>query len=219
MTDGRYVYMRACATPDNQPLAEYTLMPTNMRGRFPVEALGQAELVPAFSFTKGVPVLKVPSLAPTNPAAFGTLLFDLQNDPEQEHPLHDAALELRMAELLVALMRQGDAPADQYLRLGLPQSGPVGTEHLLIGVSSPAGAGAVAPGEFDGTAIARFTVRELLAEEQTRGVLRDVLGPVVDGPLPAEAYGMTLVQIATVTVGMVPPEALRVISDRLDFLD
>ncbi|MCL2001264.1 MAG: sulfatase, partial [Planctomycetes bacterium] len=29
-TDGRYVYMRAPATPDNQPLNSYTLMPTHM---------------------------------------------------------------------------------------------------------------------------------------------------------------------------------------------
>src|SRR5690625_2379924 len=41
VTDGRYVYMRAPVTPDNQPLAEYTLMPTSMRGRFPVSALSQ----------------------------------------------------------------------------------------------------------------------------------------------------------------------------------
>ena len=74
-------------------------------------------------------------------------------------------------------------------------------------------------GEFDGTAIGSLTVRELLAAEGTRGVLRGVLGPMVDGPLPAEAYGLTLVQIATVTVGMVRPEALHVISDRLDAMD
>ncbi|MEU9095847.1 sulfatase-like hydrolase/transferase [Streptomyces sp. NPDC048428] len=34
VTDGRHVYMRACAEPANQPLHEHTLMPTHMRGRF-----------------------------------------------------------------------------------------------------------------------------------------------------------------------------------------
>ena len=31
VTDGRYVYMRAPTRPDNQPLYNYTLMPTHMR--------------------------------------------------------------------------------------------------------------------------------------------------------------------------------------------
>ncbi len=216
VTDGRHVYMRACATSDNQPLAEYTLMPTNMRGRFSVDALKQAELAPAFSFTKGLPVLKVPTLAPTNPAAFGTLLFDLETDPEQENPLVDDVIELRMVGLLVELMRRNDAPAEQYVRLGLPSSGPVGPEHLLLGRASARDAESVSAEEFDGTLIATLTVRELLADEDHREVLRSVLGALVDGPLPAEAQDMTLVQIATVTVGMVPPEALRAISDGLD---
>lgn len=34
VTDGRYVYMRAHASPDNTPLFEYTLMPTHMRTLF-----------------------------------------------------------------------------------------------------------------------------------------------------------------------------------------
>ncbi|MGV8846215.1 sulfatase [Tessaracoccus sp.] len=216
VTDGHHVYMRACATPDNQPLADYTLMPTNMRGRFSIEALRQAELAPAFSFTKGLHVLKVPTLAPTNPAAFGTLLFDLDSDPEQSHPLVDEVIELRMATLLVELMRQSDAPADQYVRLGLPPSGPVGPEHLLLGRTPGAPAGSVLTDDFGATLIATLTVRELLANEAHREALRAVLGPLVDGPLPAEAYGMTLLQIATVTVGMVPPEALHAISDLLE---
>jgi len=68
-------------------------------------------------------VLQVP--APRASAAgrvmppMGTLLFDLESDPAQEHPLQDAALERRMAAAMVRLMRQSDAPPEQYVRLGL----------------------------------------------------------------------------------------------------
>ncbi len=231
VTDGRYVYMRACATPDNQPLAEYTLMPTNMRGRFGVETLAHAEFVPPLAFTKGLSVLRVPALAPTNPAAFGSMLFDLHTDPEQAHALYDEELEHRMAELLVGLMRSSDAPPEQYVRLGLPESGPIGAEHLLLAAQvltagaatepadGPAANAGFAKADFAGTVIAARTVRQLLDDNQARDVLRAVLGPMVDAPLPPEAYDMTLVQIATVTVGMIPEEALVAISDQLGQLN
>src|SRR5262249_37053612 len=72
VTDGRYVYMRACAAPDNRPLVEHTLMPTHMRGRFRPEELRGAELAGPLPFTKGVPVLKTTGHAMANPYAFGT---------------------------------------------------------------------------------------------------------------------------------------------------
>jgi hypothetical protein len=67
-----------------------------------------------------------------NPWWHGSLLFDLENDPQQRTPLADDELELRMAGLLVALMRSNDAPAEQFTRLGLPAEGPVLPEHLLV---------------------------------------------------------------------------------------
>ncbi|ASK66181.1 sulfatase [Brachybacterium avium] len=217
VTDGRYVYMRACVTPDNQPLNEYTLMPTNMRGRFPTDLLQQAELVPPLSFTKGVPVMRVPALAPTNPAAFGSLLFDLETDPRQENPLTDQALELRMARLLVDAMRANDAPLEQYERLGLPATGEVATDHLVLEAQDlPSDAPVLDRDALQHSIVATRTVRELLADPNTRAVLRAVLGEIVDGPLPPEALEMTLLDIATVTVGMIPPEAVHAIAEQLD---
>ena len=49
------------------------------------------------------------------------LLFDLQNDPDQQHPLDDPAVEQHMISLMCALMQANDAPAEQYRRVGLPQ--------------------------------------------------------------------------------------------------
>lgn len=217
VTDGRHVYMRAAVTPDNQPLYDYTLMPTSMRGRFEVDVMREATLAPPMEFTKGMPVLRIPALAPTNPAAFGSMLFDVVNDPEQRTPLTDVQIEHRMAQLLVDLMRTSDAPAEQYVRLGLPADGDVTEEHLVLQSqqSRPASASADLT-SLRGSIVATRTVRELLDDPSARAVLRAVLGPIVDGPLPAEAMQMTLVDIATVTVGMVPAEAVHEIARQID---
>ncbi|NLG50199.1 MAG: sulfatase [Chloroflexi bacterium] len=125
VTDGRYVYMRGPdKAADNKPLFEYTLMPTHMRCMFSPEELQGATLVGPLPFTKGAPVLKIPAQQPKNrdlvSQELDTMLFDLQADPQQEHPIDDPAVEARMIEHLVRLMRENDAPEEQYQRLGLP---------------------------------------------------------------------------------------------------
>ena len=132
VTDGRYVYMRAPVAPGNGPLNEYTLMPVHMRAMASPGELWGAELVEGFSFIKGCPVLKFPSSGMGNPWSHGTLLFDLETDPGQKNPIHDDALEMRMATRLVDLMRANDAPTEQFERLGLPATGDIGPEHLLV---------------------------------------------------------------------------------------
>lgn len=130
VTDGRYVYMRASATQENSPLYEYTLMPTHMNIRFRPEELRNAELAPPFPFTKGVPTVRVPGQPIGNSFTYGTLLFDLQDDPGQEKSLGDTAIETRMATMLVECMRRNAAPAEQFERIGLPAEGPVEPHHL-----------------------------------------------------------------------------------------
>ncbi len=120
VTDGRYVYMRAAAEDSNQPLYDYTLMPTHMRHPFTVEELNAIELQAPFSFTKDCRTMKINR--PHNPWAipeFETLLFDLETDPGQLNPIQDATLESVMIEQLIHLMRQNDAPPEQYQRLGI----------------------------------------------------------------------------------------------------
>jgi arylsulfatase A-like enzyme len=119
ITDGRYVYMRAPTAAENSPLYEYTLMPTHMRYRFDVEELQDITLAEPFSFTKGCRVMKIAGRSWASAHQFGTLLFDLTTDPNQTQPLQDAAVEERMTHLLVQLLQQNDAPAEQYRRLGL----------------------------------------------------------------------------------------------------
>jgi arylsulfatase A-like enzyme len=119
VTDGRYVYMRAPATKANGPLYEYTLMPTHMERMFAVSELQDIRLAEPFDFTKGCRTMKIATKEWWEQQPFETLLFDLAEDPGQEHPIKDAAVEKRMIELMVALMRKNDAPPEQFERLGL----------------------------------------------------------------------------------------------------
>jgi len=123
ITDGRWVYMRSCHDATNRPLYEHTLMPTHGRGRFAPHELADAELAAPFGFTKGVPTLRVPARTGPgfDPYRFGALLYDLADDPRQERPVRDDETELRLTRLLVQHLRDADAPADQYERLGLPR--------------------------------------------------------------------------------------------------
>lgn len=135
VTDGRYVYMRASATPDNQPLEEFTLMPAHMRSRFGVDELAAWEPADPFAFTKGLRTMRTATRNPLTSAwLHGTLLFDLERDPGQTAPIVDDAIELRMLRLLARLLRESDAPASQYTRLGIPEDAAPGEEHLLVRV-------------------------------------------------------------------------------------
>lgn len=120
ITDGRWVLLRAIADPENSAF-EYTLMPTHMKTMFSPEELRRAELVEGFPFMKGVPVLKIP--AKTNPRFLHSqsedLLFDLQKDPKQQHPVDCQAEKARLLEQMAELFVQNDAPEESYRRYGL----------------------------------------------------------------------------------------------------
>ncbi|NBD22978.1 sulfatase [Paenibacillus glycinis] len=130
VTDGRYVYMRAPQSFDNGPLLEYTLMPTHMHNRFDVKELSDLRLREPFSFTKGCRTLEIPAHTFINPYVHGTLLFDLELDPKQSSPIEDTAVEARMIRLMAELMRENDAPREQFERIGIPVDGIVGEAAL-----------------------------------------------------------------------------------------
>ncbi|MDF2964036.1 MAG: sulfatase [Paenibacillus sp.] len=118
-TDGRYVYMKAPASPSNEPLFNYTLMPTHMRSRFSIEELSTVELAEPFAFTKQLKTMKINTKSYVAAHSFGTMLFDVQQDPGQLHPLNDPEAESCMRNLMIRLMKENDAPAEQYIRMGL----------------------------------------------------------------------------------------------------
>ena len=122
VTDGHYVYMRA-PVPSNSPLNNYTLIPTHMRCMFSVNELKNATMFKEFSFTKGVPVMKITAQQDlSGDTSFKnqmqTWLFDLEKDPMQMNPIHDHEMERRMIKAMVKLMRENDSPREQFERLG-----------------------------------------------------------------------------------------------------
>ncbi len=125
VTDGRYVYMRAAETTANEPLYNYTLMPSHMRHLFTVDELKSIELHAPFDFTKGCQTMKIKTAShPWRFPVFETLLYDLETDVEQEQPLQNEAVEQAMIDQMIDLMRANDAPVEQYQRLGLEEAVP-----------------------------------------------------------------------------------------------
>ncbi|MBR3358726.1 MAG: sulfatase [Solobacterium sp.] len=129
VTDGFYTYMRS-GNEQNAPLYQYTLMPAHIKTYMKKEEIMQAEdtLYRDFAWTSHVPVLRIPVderydrkryYRYSSHLQYGTLLFDRHNDPFQEHPLHDPKIEEKMKEHLLREMKKAEAPAEQYIRLGL----------------------------------------------------------------------------------------------------
>ncbi|MFJ6509886.1 sulfatase [Streptomyces sp. NPDC091406] len=220
ITDGRYVYMRAPATPQNAPLEEHTLMPTHMRGRFSPAELADATLAEPFTFTKGVPTLRTRGRTFFNPYQHGTLLFDLANDPEQRTSITDDAVEQRMANLMVELMRATDAPPSQYERLGLPAQGPVGKEHLLARAQAEQAAQTSEPlpraDDYPaGRLSLRTPVKALISDPVAVEILRRHLPGLVDSEL-LQAIGATpLIDLAALAGGLMSPAGLREVAEEL----
>ncbi|MHA2096956.1 MAG: sulfatase-like hydrolase/transferase, partial [Candidatus Hodarchaeales archaeon] len=131
ITDGRYVYMRGPANLFNKPLYDYTLMPTHMRGFFSINELKTVELADPFSFTKGTKLMRTDSRSMfINPYIFGSLLFDLQDDPHQENPIINVEVEKKMITALVKKMKENNSPIEQFERLGIPYDGEITDDHL-----------------------------------------------------------------------------------------
>ena len=133
ITDGRYLYMRGPTNLLNKPLYEYTLLPTHMRGFFTLNELKTINLADPFDFTKGIKLIKTEArLTYINPYIFGSLLFDLQNDPHQERPLIDSEIEKKIIKALVKEMKENDSPVEQFERLGIPFEGEITNEHVAL---------------------------------------------------------------------------------------
>ncbi len=121
LVNDRYIYMRAPPSDENRPLFNYTQMPSNMRNMFTNEELKEAQMVEPFSFTQGCPLMKIPSVGMKvkRIIPMSDLLFDRTADPLQENPIHDSEIEAKLQKRMIELMRENDAPPEQYERLGL----------------------------------------------------------------------------------------------------
>ena len=131
--DGRYSYFRYPTLAGAESLHEYTLMPTRMTARFSIRDLSGATLHPSFSFTKGVPVLKLDPKTndegqPVEVQGMGfedwrSALYDLNTDPRQKTPLTRPEIEMHLCQQIVENMARLDAPYEAYRRFGLQAPG------------------------------------------------------------------------------------------------
>jgi arylsulfatase A-like enzyme len=209
VTDGRYVYMRSAAGPENRPLEEFTLMPTHMRSRFNPAEL--AAWVPAepFAFTKDLRTMRLPAAGGwMNPWQHGTLLFDLHHDPDQQSPIADDEIEVRMLRLLTRLMHDNDAPASQFERLGLTPGRVPGPENLLVRAHADRAAAVAEPltdvEKLPAQADLHRPVHELVADPSARAVLERHLPGLAQTELvslPGPASLLNLAQLAVIPAG------------------
>jgi arylsulfatase A-like enzyme len=216
VTDGRFVYMRASADEANTPLDEHTLMPTHMRSRFSAKELAGWEPAEPFSFTKGLRVMRMPATAGRwmNPWQHGTLLFDLETDPAQEHPLADDEQELRMLRLLVRLMHDNDAPPGQFERLGIPYDTEPGPEHLLVRAQAARAASVAAPlADLPAGDVLDTPLLELLADPTARTAVERHVPGLAHTELLTLPPSATLLKLARLAI--IPAATLRALAEDL----
>ena len=106
--------------PENKdiPLFEYTLMPTHMMSFFTERELGTMERQEGFSFTKGLPVMKIQTDTKIRCIEEKDLFFDLEQDPFQEKPMAPGPVARLMCEEIRKIMAEADAPKELYKRFG-----------------------------------------------------------------------------------------------------
>ena len=140
ITDGRRTYYRSPAREDNHPCFQYAAMPTSFMNYWGMEGIIKdkgylnAYHIPEDNMVKSVsgqflpytpfPVYKIPcSKEEVKDEGLKyiseSLLFDIESDYGQQKPIRDAQIESEMKEMLVAAMKEADAPKEQYERLGL----------------------------------------------------------------------------------------------------
>jgi arylsulfatase A-like enzyme len=132
VTDGKYVYFRYPEKLTAKNLYEYTLMPTRMTSRFAINELLDATLSEPFSFSKGVPLMKLKPRQDEDGktvevqgmgfADTSTRLYDLEADPGQKQPLDAPKIEDRLKAEMSRLMREADAPSELFTRFDLDDS-------------------------------------------------------------------------------------------------
>lgn len=118
VTDGQYTYFRAAANEENEPLYDYCVTPTslwNYFGRGKEDVMEYGRFLPRTQH----PVLKIPTGAKRGEMVSESKLFDIERDYGQAEPLQDKVTEKRLTELMIELMKETEAPEEQYTRLGL----------------------------------------------------------------------------------------------------
>ena len=120
VTDGELVYFRGPASPDNQPLYQYFLMPTEYHHRMSADRMKDAEFGRFLPYVD-IPVLRVPGIPEfgIHDEIYENKCFNIVDDYQQLRDISGTDAASRMQDLLVETMRRADSPEEQFERLGL----------------------------------------------------------------------------------------------------
>ena len=127
ITDGSYTYFNYPKYMNRADSYQYTLMPTHLRQFFTLNELKTAKMEKPFSFTKGVPVMKIqnddrgPSIGNDDSLEKGfvdtdSALYDIKNDPGQINKIEDRDIIKKMNNLIFDKMTENDAPKEVISR-------------------------------------------------------------------------------------------------------
>jgi hypothetical protein len=95
-----------------------------MKNMFSPKELDDIHLAEPFGFTKGCRTMKIRNSAPAaNAMQFGIKLFNVKNDPGELREIDDPDVEVRLANALARMMKENEAPPEQFERMGIPMEG------------------------------------------------------------------------------------------------
>lgn len=116
--DGTYSY---CRQPrEGSVVHHHTLMPRAFSDFLPRESLQTAEYGCFLPSCHGIPHLRISRTSHRHKNAPDyNPIYNIREDPRQEHPIFDAALEDSLAGKMRELLVRFEAPACQFERLGL----------------------------------------------------------------------------------------------------
>ena len=127
VTDGKFAYYRYPDDLTAGNLHIYTLMPSHMIDHFNELELKSSELFPPFNFTKGISTLRM-KIDPRNTQVgqdgdtledCQTVLYDIENDPNQTRPINETVAEKQLIELVALEFARHDAPLELYKHFDL----------------------------------------------------------------------------------------------------
>lgn len=116
--DGKYSY---CRQPkDGSTVYHHTLMPRGTKDFLNKETLSKAEFGCFLGQSGEIPQMRIEKQSHRHKNAPDYhLIYDIDHDSEQEHPIHDLELERLLEEKMILLLNQYEAPECQYERTGL----------------------------------------------------------------------------------------------------
>lgn len=118
-TDGSWTYLHSPVQPQAEKF-EYTLMPMThtaaRRAFMPDAQLRTAQLEKPFSFTKGMPVLKLENHKNPSQARYPSMLLREHPDSGMQEEVSDPAQTQRMQKLLRSMMEENDCPREVFTR-------------------------------------------------------------------------------------------------------